>query len=182
KDEENLIIRAKAGFNPHSLIGPIRDEIAALDRDQAVSDIATMEENVDDSLASQRLTMALLGMFAGLALILASIGLYGVMALIVAQRTRELGIRFALGASRSDVLRLVLGQGAVLVGLGLAAGLVGAFIASRVLRSVLYNVASLDTAALSGAMLALSVVAFIACFLPARRASLVDPIEALRVE
>src|SRR5207237_10361711 len=79
KYEKYLIIRANAGFTPHFLMGPIRDEIAALDRDQAVSDIATMEENVDDSLASQRLTMALLGIFAGLALILASIGLYGVM-------------------------------------------------------------------------------------------------------
>jgi len=182
KDEENLIIRAKAGFNPHSLIGPIRDEIAALDRDQAVSDIATMEENVDDSLASQRLTMALLGMFAGLALILASIGLYGVMALIVTQRTREMGIRFALGASRGDVLRLVLGQGAVLVGIGLATGLVGAFVASRALRSVLYDVAPLDPAALISALLTLSIVALIACFVPARRASRVDPIEALRAE
>src|SRR5437868_7115114 len=182
KDEENLIIRAKAGFNPHSLIGPIRDEIAALDRDQAVSDIATMEENVDDSLASQRLTMALLGMFAGLALILASIGLYGVMALIVTQRTREMGIRFALGASRGDVLRLVLGQGAVLVGIGLAAGLLGAFLASQALRSVLYDVAPLDPTALISALLTLSLVALIACFLPARRASLVDPIEALRME
>src|SRR6184192_1233698 len=182
KDEENLIIRAKAGFNPHSLIGPIRDEIAALDRDQAVSDIATMEENVDDSLASQRLTMALLGMFAGLALILASIGLYGVMALIVTQRTREMGIRFALGASRGDVLRLVLGQGAVLVGIGLATGLVGAFVASRALRSVLYDVAPLDPAALISALLTLSIVALIACFVPARCASRVDPIEALRAE
>jgi putative ABC transport system permease protein len=182
KDEENLIVRAKAGFNPHSLISPIRDEIAALDRDQAVSDIATMEENVDDSLASQRLTMTLLGVFAGLALILASIGLYGVMALIVTQRTREMGIRFALGASRGDVLRLVLGQGAVLVGVGLAAGLLGAFVASRALRSVLYNVAPLDPAALISALLTLSLVALIACFLPARRASLVDPIEALRME
>src|SRR5436309_3865951 len=182
KDEENLIVRAKAGFNPHSLISPIRDEIAALDRDQAVSDVATMEENVEDSLASQRLTMTLLGVFAGLALVLASIGLYGVMALIVTQRTRELGIRFALGASRGDVLRLVLGQGAVLVGIGLATGLVGAFVASRALSSVLYDVAPLDPAALISALLTLSLVALIACFVPARRASRVDPIEALRAE
>ena len=182
RDDENLIVSAKAGFNPHSLISPIRDEIAALDRDQAVSDVATIEENIDDSLASQRLTMTLLGVFAGLALILASIGLYGVMALIVTQRTREMGIRFALGASRGDVLRLVLGQGAVLVGIGLATGLLGAFVASRALRSVLYDVAPLDPAALISALLTLSLVALIACFLPARRASLVDPIEALRME
>jgi putative ABC transport system permease protein len=182
KDEENLIVRAKAGFNPHSLISPIRDEIAALDRDQAVSDVATMEENVEDSLASQRLTMTLLGVFAGLALVLASIGLYGVMALIVTQRTREMGIRFALGASRGDVLRLVLRQGAGLVGIGLAAGLFGALVVSRALRSVLYNVAPLDPAALISALLTLSLMALIACFVPARRASLVDPIEALRME
>jgi putative ABC transport system permease protein len=180
--EQNLLVRAQAGFNPNSLVSPIRDQIAALDSNQAVSDIATMEENIDDSLASQRLTMTLLGVFAGLALILASIGLYGVMALIVTQRTRELGIRFALGASRGDVLRLVLGQGAVLVGIGLAAGLLGAFVASRALRSVLYDVAPLDPAALISALLTLSLVALIACFVPARRASRVDPIEALRTE
>jgi putative ABC transport system permease protein len=180
--EQNLMVRAKEGLNPHSLVSPIKDQIAALDSDQAVSDIAKMEENIDDSLASQRLTMTLLGVFAGLALILASIGLYGVMALIVTQRTREMGIRFALGASRGDVLRLVLGQGAVLVGIGLGAGLLGAFVASRALRSVLYNVAPLDPAALISALLTLSLVALIACFLPARRASLVDPIEALRME
>jgi putative ABC transport system permease protein len=182
KGEQDLIVRAKAGFNPHSLVSPIKEQIATVDRDQAISDIATMEEKIDESLASQRLTMTLLGVFAGLALILASIGLYGVMALIVTQRTREMGIRFALGASRGDVLRLVLGQGAVLVGIGLAAGLLGAFFASHALRSVLYNVAPLDPAALISALLALSLVALIACFLPARRASLVDPIEALRME
>jgi len=182
KPEQMLIVRAQTRLNPHSLVAPIKQQIATLDRDQAVTEIATMEENIGDSLASRRLTMTLLGVFAGLALALASIGLYGVMALIVTQRTRELGIRFALGANRGDVLRLVLGQGAVLVGLGLAAGLLGAFIASRALRSVLYNVASLDTAALIGALLALSLIAFVACFLPARRASLVDPIEALRME
>jgi len=182
KPEQVLIVRAKPGLDPHSLVSPTKKQIATLDRDQAVTEIATMEENIGNSLASRRLTMTLLGAFAGLALVLASIGLYGVMALIVTHRTRERGIRFALGASRGDVLRLVLGQGAALVGPGLAAGLVGAFIASRALRSVLYNVASLDTAALIGAMLALSLVAFVACFLPARRASLVDPIEALRIE
>jgi putative ABC transport system permease protein len=180
--EQNLILRAKPGLNPRSLVSPIKEQIATLDRDQSVSDIATMEENINDSLASQRLTMTLLGVFAGLALILASIGLYGVMALIVTQRTRELGIRFALGASRGDVLRLVLGQGAVLVGIGLAAGLLGAFAASRALRSVLYNVAPLDPAPLISALLTLSLVALIACFVPARRASRVDPIEALRAE
>src|SRR5207302_11129661 len=138
------------------------------------------EENVDDSLASQRLTMALLGMFAGLALILASIGLYGVMALNVTQRTREMGIRFALGASRGDVLRLVLGQGAVLVGIGLATGLVGAFVARRALSSVLYDVAPLDPAALISALLTLSIVALVGCVVPARRVSRAGPIQALR--
>ena len=180
--EQNLMVRAQAGLNPNSLVSPIRDQIAALDSNQAASDIATMEENIDDSLADQRLTMTLLGVFAGLALILASIGLYGVMALIVTQRTREMGIRFALGASRGDVLRLVLGQAAILVGIGLTAGLLGALVASRALRSVLYDVAPLDPAALISALLTLSLVALIACFLPARRASLVDPIEALRME
>src|SRR5262249_35715180 len=171
-----------AGLNPHSLLGSIKEQITILDRDQAVSYVATMEENIGDSLASQRLTMTLLGVFGGLALALASIGLYGVMVVTVTQRTRELGIRFALGANRGDVLRLVLGRGAVLVGIGLAAGLLGAFLASRALSSVLYNVAPLDPAALISALLTLSLVAFIACFLPARRASLVDPIEALRIE
>src|SRR5207249_11146697 len=161
-----------ARFKPHSLMSASRDEIATLERDQTVSDVTTMEENVEDSLATQRLTMTLLGVFAGLALLLASIGLYGVMALIVTQRTREMGIRFAVGASRGDVLRLVLGQGAVLVGIGLAAGLLGAFLASQALRSVLYDVAPLDPTALISALLTLSLVALIACFLPARRASL----------
>src|SRR6266478_703192 len=182
KGGQNLMVRAQAGYNPRSLVSPIKEQIASLDADQAVAEVATMEENIGESLGSRRLTMTLLGIFAGLALVLASIGLYGVMALIVTQRTRELGIRFALGANRGDVLRLVLGQGAVLVGIGLGAGLLGAFVASRALRSVLYNVAPLDPAALISALVTLSLVALIACFLPARRASRVDPIEALRAE
>jgi putative ABC transport system permease protein len=176
-----LLVRVKSG-NPLSLVPAIKRELQALDPDQAFADISTMENNIAKSLGSRRMMMSLLGAFAAIALLLASVGLYGVMALTVTQRTRELGIRFALGASRGDVLRLVLSQGAVLVGLGLAAGSLGAFVTSRALQSVLYDVAALDIAAMIGAMLALSLVAFIACFLPARRASLVDPIEALRME
>jgi putative ABC transport system permease protein len=141
-----------------------------------------MEKNIGSSLAARRLTMSLLGAFAGLALVLASVGIYGVMALSTTQRTREMGIRFALGASRADVLRLILGKGISLIGVGLLAGLLGAFAASRALSSLLYNVGALDAVALIGSVVTLAVVAFLACYLPARRASLVNPIEALRTE
>jgi len=176
-----LLVRVKSG-DPLALVPAIKRELQALDPDQAFAGISTMENNIAKSLGSRRMMMSLLAAFAAIALLLASVGLYGVMGLTVTQRTRELGIRFALGASRGDVLRLVLGQGAVLVGLGLAAGSLGAFVTGRALRSVLYDVGSLDIAPMAGAMLALSLVAFVACLLPARRASLVDPIEALRME
>jgi putative ABC transport system permease protein len=180
--EQNLIVRAKKGFNPHSLVGAVKEQIAALDRDQAISDIATMQENIDDSLASQRLTMTLLAVFAGLALILASIGLYGVMALVVTQRTRELGIRMALGAERTNIFKLVLGQGMTLIIIGIGIGLVAAIAAGRALMSLLYNVGAFDAWAVATAVLSLLVVALIACCMPARRATRVDPIVALRTE
>ena len=174
-------MRVKAG-DPLALVPAIKREVQALDPDQPLGAVATMEKNIGASLAARRLTMSLLGAFAGLALVLASVGIYGVMALSTTQRTRELGIRFALGASRGDVLRLVLGQGILLIGIGLGAGLLGAFAASRALNSLLYGVGALDAAALLGALVTLAAVAFIACYLPARRASLVNPIEALRTE
>ena len=117
-----------------------------------------------------------------LALVLASVGLYGVMALSVTQRTREFGIRLALGAPREDVFRLALGRGLLLVGIGLALGLLGALGAGRALTSLLYNVGSLDPAALLTSIVALAVVALLACWFPARRATRVDPIVALRYE
>ena len=141
-----------------------------------------MEQNVAKSLGTRRMLMSLLGAFAALALVLASVGLYGVMALTVTQRTRELGIRLALGANRSDVFRLVLGQGMLLVCTGLGIGLLCALGAGRGLASVLYGVGSWDLPALSFALFALSAVALVACWLPAQRATQVDPIVALRSE
>jgi putative ABC transport system permease protein len=176
-----LVVRVSSG-DPLALAAAVKREVQAIDPDQPVSSISTMEKNIGASLAARRLTMILLGAFAGLALVLASVGIYGVMALSTSQRTRELGIRLALGASRGDVLRLVLGKGISLIVIGLAAGLLGAFAASRAVSSLLYGVGSLDAAALISALVMLAAVAFVACYLPARRASLVDPIEALRTE
>jgi putative ABC transport system permease protein len=181
QENNSLLVRVAAG-DPLALVAAVKREIQILDPDQAVASISTMETNIGSSLAARRLTMGLLGAFAGLALVLASVGIYGVMALSTTQRTRELGIRLALGASRGDVLRLILGQGLSLIAIGLAAGLLGAFATSRALSSLLYEVGSLDAAALIGALVMLAAVALVACYLPARRASLVDPIEALRAE
>jgi putative ABC transport system permease protein len=176
-----LIVRVKSG-DPLALAPSIRREAQILDPDQPLGKVATMEQNIGSSLAARRLTMTLLGCFATLALLLASLGLYGVMALSVTQRTRELGIRMALGAARADVFRLVLGHGVTLVSIGVVAGLLGSVAASRAVSSLLYGVGALDLSALSIAIIALVAVALIACFLPARRATLVNPIEALRTE
>ena len=176
-----LMVRVKSG-DPLALVPSIRREVQALDPDQPIGVTSTMEKNIGSSLSTRRLTMTLLAAFAGLALLLASVGLYGVMALSVTQRTRELGIRMALGAARADVFRLVLGQGAVLVSIGLAAGLIGALAAGRALASLLYDVGAVDPTALVVAISSLAVVAMLACFVPARRATRVDPMIALREE
>lgn len=181
QEENTLLVKVVSG-DPLSLAAAVKKEVQALDPDQPVASVSTMEKNIGGSLAARRLTMSLLGAFAGLALLLASVGLYGVMALSVTQRTRELGIRMALGAARKDVFGLVIRQGVMLVGLGIGLGLLGAIAASRALRSVLYGVGSLDLTAFVIAIASLALVALVACFVPARRATLVDPIEALRTE
>ena len=179
QDENTLLVRAAHG-DPLAMVNVIKHEVQTLDPDQPVASIATMEGNIASSLAARRLIMTLLGVFAGLALVLASVGLYGVMALSVTQRTRELGIRMALGAARYDVFRLVLSRGALLVCIGIVLGLIGAIAASHALQAVLYNVGALDLPAFAIATIALAFIALFACFLPARRASRVDPIVALR--
>ena len=141
-----------------------------------------MDQAVAASLATRRLTMVLLGAFAFLALVLASVGLYGVMALTVTQRTRELGIRMALGAERTNIFRLVLGHGMSLMAIGIIVGVIGAVGVGRVLVSILYNVRALDPATVATAVFSLLAVALIACCVPARRATRVDPIVALRTE
>lgn len=181
QDENTLVIKAANG-DPLSLVSSAKQAVQSLDPEQPVSSVSTMESNIANSLAARRLIMTLLGVFAALALILASVGLYGVMALSVTQRTRELGIRMALGAARGDVFRLVLTHGAQLVGIGIALGLIGAIATSRALNAVLYNVGAMDLPAFAIAIAGLAFIALLACFLPARRATRVDPVVALRAE
>jgi putative ABC transport system permease protein len=179
--ENNLLVRVKTG-DPSQLAAAVVHEVQSIDPEQPVAEISTMKRNISQSLAARRLTMTLLGAFAALALVLASVGLYGVMALSVTQRTREFGIRLALGAPRSDVFRLALGRGLLLVGIGLGVGLLGALGAGRALTSLLYDVGSLDPGALLTAIVTLALVTLVACWFPARRATRVDPIVALRYE
>jgi len=164
------------------LVAAVKRELQALDSDQPIGQITTMVEAIASSLATRRLTMVLLGAFAVLALVLASVGLYGVMALTVTQRTRELGIRMALGAERTNIFKLVLGKGMSLMTIGIAIGLIGAVAAGRALMSLLYNVGAIDAWAVLIAVCLLLAVALIACCVPARRATRVDPIVALRTE
>jgi len=167
---------------PESLTGPVRQVLADLDRGLAVSDIRSLDDVVSRSIAAPRFTTALLSVFAGLALILAAIGIYGVLSFIVAQRTAELGIRMALGASASDVLRLVVGQGMRPVIIGLAVGLLAALALARVLQGFLFGVAQTDPGTYVTVTVVLSSAAILACYLPARRAARVDPMTALRAE
>ena len=172
---------ARLNGDPKALAPAVHREVQAIDPDQPIGPVETMEENISESLATRRLTMSCSGRLRGWHCRWPAWDLWS-DGLSTTQRTRELGIRLALGARRGDVLRLVLGQGISLIGIGLVAGLLGAFVASRAVSSLLYGVGSLDAAALAGALAMLATVAFVACYLPARRASLVDPMEALRTE
>ena len=164
------------------IVAAVKREVESLDPDQPIGRITTMDKAIASSLATRRLVMVLLGAFAVLALVLASVGLYGVMALTVTQRTRELGIRMALGAERTNIFKLVLSQGMSLMAIGIAIGLIGAVAAGRALMSLLYNVGAIDAGAVLIAVFSLLAVALIACCVPARRATRVDPIVALRTE
>ena len=157
-------------------------EATAVDAAIRVRDVSTVDALLSKHLAGPRFNMSLLASFAGLALVLATVGLYGVIAYSVSQRTREIGIRLALGASRGVILRWVFGQGMRLTLLGLGAGIVGAFALTRLLRGLLFGVETTDPLTYAGLALLLAAVALLACYIPARRATKVDPMVALRYE
>jgi putative ABC transport system permease protein len=168
--------------DPKAMIAAVRSELQAVDKDQPLFKISTMDELLAQSVAPRRLNMLLLGIFAGLALVLAAVGLYGVMSYSVTQRTREIGIRMALGAARGDVMKLVVGQGMLLTATGVAVGLVASLFLTRLMASLLYGVSATDPLTFTMISLALIIVALGASFVPARRATKVDPMVALRYE
>ncbi|MEO6208605.1 MAG: FtsX-like permease family protein, partial [Gemmatimonadaceae bacterium] len=157
-------------------------DLAALDPDQTLGPIRSMETVLDASLSRQRFSASLLGIFAMIALALSAVGIFGVMTAMVTQRTRELAVRLALGAHPRKVLQLVMSHGAALAGIGIVIGLFGAFALSRVVAGLLYHVGASDPFTLLSVSLLLAAVALLACYIPARRATRLDPIITLREE
>jgi predicted permease len=176
----NLVVRA-AG-DPTRLTGAIKQEVQTRDHDLAIYNVKTMDARLSEAAAQPRFRTLLAGLFAALALILAAIGIYGVLSYTVTQRTHEIGIRVALGAQTGDIIRLVVGEGLLLGLIGILCGLVGAFALTRLLGTMLYGVTAHDPVVFGGVAVILLVVACIACYVPARRATRVDPMVALRYE
>jgi putative ABC transport system permease protein len=176
-----IAMRASGG-DPLALADGMRAAVAGLDSDLPVFDVATMEAMVERTYWEKRLYAMLMGTFAGLALLLAAVGLYGVMAYAVAQRTREMGVRMALGARPADLLRLVVGQGMRLTLIGLVLGIGGAYALTQMMASALYGIGPHDPLTFLAVPTTLSLVALLATVIPARRASRVEPLTALRYE
>jgi predicted permease len=164
------------------LAGTIRGIVAERERDAIVTEVESMQAVIDGTLAGRERNVALLGLFAGVALLLAALGLYATMAYVVAQRTQEIGVRMALGAAASDVRKMVVREGALLAGVGVAIGLAAALAAARVVASMLYGVTATDALTYAGSALLLAAIMLVASYIPARRASRVDPLDALRAE
>jgi putative ABC transport system permease protein len=176
----DLVVRTSV--DPLSIVAAARNEIHQVDPDQPISNIRTMDELLGEETAARRLGMTLLTIFAALALLLATLGIYGVLAYFVVQHTQEIGVRVALGAQRRDILGLVLKRGMMLALLGVAIGLGAAFALTRLMASLLYGVSTADPLTYAAIALLITVVALCACYLPARRATRVDPMVALIYE
>jgi len=176
------VIVTQAAGDLSSTAGTVREVVHALDKDLPISSMRSMQEILDESIAQRRFQMRLVSAFAAAALLLAGLGIYGVVSCLVTQRTREIGIRMAFGARRSDVLRIVLQQGMIPVLIGIGAGMAGALALGRLLASLLYEVSPYDPSTLLVVVGVLLIVALTACIIPARRAARVDPMVALRCE
>jgi putative ABC transport system permease protein len=179
---ESVTVVARTSGDPNGLISAARNEVQALDRDLPLSDVKTLNEYLGASVARPRFNMLLLGLFAAVALILTAVGLYGVMAFTVTQRTHEIGIRLALGAQKTNVLGLMVRSGVTLALVGVAIGLAGSFALTRLLTTLLFGVTPTDPMTFATVSLGLILVALLACYVPARRATKVDPLVALRYE
>src|SRR5262249_39605567 len=175
----SIVTRGKGGVN---LANEIKGAVWRVDRDEPVPEIVAMELLVSRSVADRRLSMLLLGIFAAVAMVLAAIGIYGVISHSVTQRTHEIGLRMALGARTSDVIKLVLKNGMAPALLGVILGLLGAFVLTRLMANLLFGVTPTDALTFASVAVALLCVALLACYFPARRAAKTDPLVALRYE
>jgi putative ABC transport system permease protein len=182
RTRRNVVFIARTSGDANALISSIRARLHSVDEELPVYDVRTMTSVIGESVAQRRFAMLLISIFAGVALLLASVGLYAVMSNLVAQRTREIGIRIALGARRFDVVSLVLRQGALLTLLGIALGLLGSIALTRTMKSLLFGVSPTEPIVFIVIPLLLATVALVACLVPARRATKVDPMTALRYE
>jgi putative ABC transport system permease protein len=179
--EMRLAIRTSLP-DPRAIAATVQREVLAIDPDQPIYSIRTMQELIADSVARRRLAMSLLAIFAAAALVLAAVGIYGVMSYTVSQRAHEMGIRMALGASRSSVLRLVLGQSLTLALFGVVLGMAGSLILANLISSMLFQVSPRDPITFALVAMVLAAAALLAGYLPARRATQVDPMISLRCE
>jgi putative ABC transport system permease protein len=177
-----LTLAVKTAADPTTMLGAVRDRIRSLDPQQPLYNVRTAEQVLERSVARPRFNMLLITILACVALVLAAVGIYGVISYSVTQRTHEIGVRMALGASTRDVLKLVVGQGMLLAGTGLLVGLVAAFAATRIMSSLLFGISATDPVTYFGLAALLGVIAFLACYIPARRAMKVNPVTALRAE
>ena len=182
RPRDGMTLLVKTSREPVAMVSAIRAAIASVDKEQPVFAVSTMQDVVNASISTRRVTLILLGIFSGLALVLASIGIYGVVSYSVAQRSREIGIRMALGARPNDVLRLVLSNGGRIAVAGLVAGTAASVGLTRLIAKLLYGVSPMDPGTLAAACFALALISLMACYIPARRALKVDPLNALRHE